>query len=99
MQGGDEGMRVVGTIRSIEFHTVRSKLRGVAPRHVAKIELEIEWAAHSDGTEIQPENLSGIAFHGPPELLPRYAAGERVSIVTVPASLKSISSIRPAPLS
>lgn len=92
-------MRVVGTILSIEFHTVRSKLRGVAPRHVAKIELEIEWAVHGDGTEIQVENLSGIAFHGPPELLPRYVAGERVSIVTAPASLKSISSIKLAPLS
>ena len=34
----DEGMRVVGTIRSIELHTLAAKFQHVTPRQVAKIQ-------------------------------------------------------------
>ena len=39
--GSDEGMRVVGTIRSIELHTTTTKFQNVTSRQVAKISLEI----------------------------------------------------------
>ncbi len=95
----DEGMRVVGTIQSIELHAMMSKFQGVAPRQIAKIVLEIEQATDPDGTELNVENLSGLHFQGPPELVPRFAAGERVQITTTTPSGMHIASIRPAPLS
>lgn len=94
-----DGMRVVGTIRSIELHAVMSKFQGVAPRQVAKISLDIEQATDGDGTEINVENLSGLHFQGPPELVPIYGAGERVQITTTTPSGMHIASIKPAPLS
>ncbi len=95
----DDGMRVVGTIRSIELHAVMSKFQGVPPRQVAKISLDIDQATDGDGTDINVENLSGLHFQGPPELVPRFAAGERVQITTTTPSGMHIATIRPAPLS
>lgn len=97
--GTADGMRVVGTIRTIELHAVMSKFQGVAPRQVAKISLDIEQATDGDGTEINVENLSGVHFQGPAELVPIYGAGERVQIVTTTPSGMHIASIKPAPLS
>jgi len=94
-----EGMRVVGTIRSIELHAVMSKFQSVPARQVAKIVLDIEQAIDGDGTDINVENLSGLHFQGPPELVPRYSAGDRVQIVTTTPSGMHIASIRSAPLS
>jgi len=94
-----EGMRVVGTIRSIELHAVMSKFQGVPARQVAKIVLDIEQAIDGDGTDINVENLSGLHFQGPPELVPRFSAGDRVQIVTTTPSGMHIASIRAAPLS
>ena len=100
MSGSDaEGMRVVGTIRSIELHAVMSKFQGVPPRQVAKIILDIEQATDGDGTDIKVENLAGLHFQGPPELVPRFNAGERVQIMTTTPSGMHIASIRRAPLS
>lgn len=93
-----DGMRVVGTIRSIELHAVMSKFQGVPPRQVAKIVLDIEQATDGDGTDINVENLSGLHFQGPPELVPRFNEGERVQITTTTPSGMHIASIRPAPL-
>jgi hypothetical protein len=95
----DEGMRIVGVIRSIELHSVASKFQGVPPRQVAKLVLEIERAVDSDGSEINVENLAGLHFQGPAELVPRYSEGERVMITTTTPSGMHIASIRPAPLS
>ena len=95
----DEGMRIVGTIRSIELHALLSKFHGVPPRQVAKIELDIERATDSDGSELTVENLAGLHFQGPPELVPRFSEGERVQIVTTTPSGMHIASIRRAPLS
>ena len=94
-----DGMRVVGTIRSIELHAVMSKFQGVVPRQVAKIALDIEQAIDGDGTDINVENLAGLHFQGPPELVPLFGAGERVQIVTTTPSGMHIASIKPAPLS
>jgi hypothetical protein len=94
-----DGMRVVGTIRSIELHAVMSRFQGLTPRQVAKIALDIEQAVDGDGTEIDVENLSGLHFQGPPELVPLFGAGERVQIVTTTPSGMHIASIKPAPLS
>lgn len=94
-----DGMRVVGTIRSIELHAAMSKFQGVAPRQVAKIALDVEQATDGDGTEINVENLSGVHFQGPAELVPLYGTGERVQIVTTTPSGMHIASIKPAPLS
>ena len=94
----DEGMRIVGTIRSIELHAVGSKFQGIAPRQVARILLDIERAIDEAGEEISCENLSGMPFQGPAELVPRFATGERVQIVTSNASGMQIASIRPARL-
>jgi hypothetical protein len=89
----------VGTIRTIELHSHAAKFQHVAPRQVAKIQLDIERAVDEEGEEIDPANLSELHFQGPAELVPRFSAGERVQIVTSPESSLQISSIRPAPLS
>ncbi len=96
---GDEGTRIVGTIRSIELYSLVSKFQGIATRQVAKIEIDIERATDEDGTELPVENLAGLHFQGPPELVPRFSAGERVQITTTAPSGMHIATIRPAPLS
>jgi hypothetical protein len=95
----DAGLRVVGTIRTIELHTLAAKFQHVTPRQVAKIELDIERATDEEGEELDVGNLAGMHFHGPAELVPRYSCGDRVQIVTSPDSSLQITSIRPAPLS
>jgi hypothetical protein len=93
----DAGLRVVGTIRTIELHTLAAKFQNVTPRQVAKIQLDIERAIDEEGEELDPVNLADVHFQGPAELVPRFNAGDRVQIVTSPEL--QISSIRPAPLS
>lgn len=95
----DDGMKIVGTIRSIELHTVASKFQGVPSRQVSKIVMDIERAIESDGSEINIENLAGLYFQGPAELVPRYSEGERVQITTTTPSGMHIATIRRAPLS
>jgi hypothetical protein len=95
----DVGMWVVGTIRTIELHTVISKFEGVPTRQVSKIDLEIERATAGDGNEIDIKNLAGVCFQGPAELVPRFVPGERVQIITTAQSGVNIASIKPAPLS
>jgi hypothetical protein len=95
----DAGLRVVGTIRTIELHTLTAKFEHVASRQVAKIQLDIERALDEEGEELDPVNLADVHFQGPAELVPRFNAGDRVQIVTSPESSLQISSIRPAPLS
>src|SRR5512143_2797548 len=93
--GSDEGMRVVGTIRSIELHTTQARLQNVTSRQVAKIQLDIERATDEEGEELDVVNLADLHFQGPAELVPRFSAGDRVQIVTSPESSLQISSIRP----
>jgi hypothetical protein len=90
-------MRVVGSIRSIELHLVGAKFVGITPRQVAKIELEIERATNEKEEDIAVENLAGMSFHGPAELLPLFSVGDRVAIVT--AEGLQIASIRMSPVS
>lgn len=97
--GSDEGMRVVGTIRRIELHMTTTKFQNVAPRQVAKIELDIERAIGDTGDELDVANLTGLHFQGPAELVPRFHPGDRVQIVTSLESSLQIASIKPAPLS
>lgn len=97
--GNDDGMTIVGVIRSIELHSVASKFQNVPARQVAKIALDIERATDGDGSEIAVENLAGLHFQGPAELVPRYHEGERVLITTATPSGMHIATIRPAPLS
>ena len=97
--GNDAGLRVVGTIRSIELHTLAAKFQNVTPRQVAKIQLDIERAVDEEGEELDVVNLTDLSFQGPAELVPRFSLGERVQIVTSPESSIQISSIKPAPLS
>jgi hypothetical protein len=95
----DEGMRVVGTIRRIELHTLAAKFQNVTTRQVAKIQLDIERAVDETGAELDIGNLVGLQFQGPAELVPRFSTGDRVQIVTTLESSLQIASIRPAPLS
>ncbi len=97
--GSDEGMRVVGTIRSIELHTTSTRFQNVTSRQVAKIQLDIERAQDEEGEDLDVLNLADIRFQGPAELVPRFNTGDRVSIVTSAESSLHITSIRPAPLS
>ncbi len=97
--GSDEGMRIVGTIKRIELHSITSKFKDLPARQVAKIEIDIERATDGDGSELPVENLSGLHFQGPPELVPRFSEGERVQITTTTPSGMHIATIRPAPLS
>jgi hypothetical protein len=96
--GSDEGMRIVGTILSIELHSITSKFQGVPTRQVSRISIDIERAIDGDGSELAVENLAGLHFQGPPELVPRFAEGERVQITTTTPSGMHIATIRPAPL-
>ena len=95
----DDGMRIVGTIASIELHSVASKFQNVPSRQVSKLVIDIERATDGDGSDINVENLAGLHFQGPAELVPRYSPGERVMITTTTPSGMHIASIRPAPLS
>jgi hypothetical protein len=95
----DDGMRVVGIIRSIELHTLAAKFQNVVTRQVAKIQLDIERATDDTGAELDIRNLAGLQFQGPAELVPRFSAGDRVQIVTSVESSLHITSIKPAPLS
>lgn len=95
----DAGLRVVGTIRTIELHTLVARFEHVASRQVAKIQLDIERAVDEEGEDLDIDNLADLQFQGPAELVPRFHAGDRVQIVTSPESSLQISSIRPAPLS
>ena len=97
--GSEDGMRVVGTIRSIELHTKDSRFEHLTSRQVAKIQLDIERATDDEGEDLDVVNLSELSFQGPAELVPRYSTGDRVQIVTSADSTLQISSIRPAPLS
>jgi hypothetical protein len=96
---GDEGLRIVGTIRSIELCSITSRFQGIPSRQVAKIQIDIERALDGDGAELAIENLADIQFQGPPELVPRFSQGERVQITTTAPSGMHIATIRPAPLS
>lgn len=92
------GMRVVGTIRSIDLHTT-TKFEGISSRQIAKIALDIERAQDEEGRDINIENLANMCFQGPAELVPRFVQGERVQITTAAAGGIQIASIRRAPLS
>lgn len=95
----DEGLRLVGVIRSIELHTLVAKFENVATRQVAKIRLDVERATDEDGEDLDVVNLSDIDFQGPAELVPRFHEGDRVQITTSADSQLHIATIRPAPLS
>ena len=95
----DAGLRVVGTIRTIELHTLVARFEHMASRQVAKIQLDIERAIDEEGEDLDVDNLNDLHFQGPAELVPRFHAGDRVQIVTSPESSLQISRIRPAPLS
>lgn len=97
--GSDEGMRVVGTIRSIELTTTVAKFQHVSPRQIAKIQLDIERATDEEGEDLDVDNLADLHFQGPPELVPRFNEGDRVQIVTSAEASLHITSIKPAPLS
>ncbi len=97
--GSDDGMRVVGTIRSIELHTMTVKFQHLTPRQVAKIQLDIERATDDEGEELDIGNLVDLMFQGPAELVPRFSTGDRVQIVTSAEASLHITSIKPAPLS
>jgi hypothetical protein len=97
--GSDEGMRVVGTIRSIELHTKDPRFQHLTSRQVSRIQLDIERATDDEGEELDVVNLSELSFQGPAELVPRFSTGDRVQIVTSADSTLHITSIRSAPLS
>ena len=97
--GADAGLRVVGTIRTIELHTLTARFEHVTPREVAKIELDIERAQGEEGEDLDVQNLADLTFQGPAELVPRFSAGDRVQIETSAESSLHITSIKPAPLS
>jgi hypothetical protein len=95
----DDGMRVVGTIRSIELHTLAARFQHVTTRQVAKIQLDVERATDETGAELDVGNVADLHFQGPAELVPRFSTGDRVQIVTSVESSLHITSIKPAPLS
>lgn len=97
--GADAGLRVVGTIRTIELHTMAAHFEHLTSRQVARICLDIERALDEEGEELDVDNLNDLQFQGPAELLPRFSAGDRVSIETSAEHQFHITSIKPAPLS
>ena len=97
--GTDAGLRVVGTIKTIELHTMDVHFEHLTSRQVARICLDIERAIDEEGEELDLDNLVDLQFQGAAELLPRFNAGDRVSIETSSESSLRITSIKPAPLS
>jgi hypothetical protein len=97
--GADAGLRVVGTIRTIELHTLTARFEHITAREVAKIALDIERAQGEEGEDLDLRNLVDLTFQGPAELVPRFSAGDRVQIETSAESSLHITSIKPAPLS
>lgn len=95
----DAGLRVVGTIKTIELHTITAQFEHLMSRQVARISLDIERALDEEGEELDVDNLADLHFQGPAELLPRFNEGDRVSIETSAESSLHITSIKPAPLS
>lgn len=95
----DAGLRLVGTIRTIELHTTGARFEHVTPRQVAKVQLDIERAIDDGGEELDVAHLAGLSFQGPAELIPRFQTGDRVQIETSAESSLHIMSIRAAPLS
>ncbi|HEX4421634.1 MAG TPA: hypothetical protein VH165_27165 [Kofleriaceae bacterium] len=95
----DDAMRVVGTIRSLDLHTLAAKFQNVTTRQVARLQLDIERATDDTGAELDIRNLADLYFQGPAELVPRFTVGDRVQIVTSAESSLHITSIKPAPLS
>ncbi|HEY0192041.1 MAG TPA: hypothetical protein VGC42_13065 [Kofleriaceae bacterium] len=95
----DDGMWMVGTIRSLELHTLGAKFQNVTARQVAKLQLDLERATDDTGAELDIRNLADLHFQGPAELVSRFAVGDRVQIVTSAEASLHISSIKPAPLS
>ena len=95
----DVALRVVGTIRTIELHTMAARFEHITSRQVAKIQLDIERALDEAGEELDIVNLADLHFQGPAELLPRFVVGDRVQIETSAESSLHITSIKPAPLS
>lgn len=90
---------MVGTIRSIELHTLAAKFQNVNPRQVTKVQLDIERATDETGAELDIANLADLTFQGPAELVPRFHTGERVQIITSVESSLHITSIKHAPVS
>ena len=78
----DAGLRLVGTIRTIELYTLTAKFQHVPQRQVAKIQLDIERATDEEGEELDPGNLSDLHFQGPAELVPRSARREQAEIAS-----------------
>ncbi|MEO6777153.1 MAG: hypothetical protein ABI467_29765 [Kofleriaceae bacterium] len=97
--GADAGLRVVGTIRTIELHTMTAHFEHLTSRQVARICLDIERAIDEQGDELDLGNLVDLQFQGPAELLPRFHVGDRVTIETSAEASLHITSIKPAPLS
>ncbi len=95
----DAGLRVVGTIKTIELHTVAAHFEHLTARQITRISLDIERAIDEEGEELDVDNLADLQFQGPAELLPRFNAGDRVSIETSTEASLHITSIKPAPLS
>jgi hypothetical protein len=91
-------MQVIGVIDRIELHSVPAKVAEVG-KLVARIALKIDRAEDERGQRIDVANLSGLQFQGPPQLVDRFAPGERVKIVTTTASGMHIETIVAAPLS
>jgi hypothetical protein len=58
----DAGLRLVGTIRTIELHTLTARFEHVTPRQVAKIKLDIERALDDEGEELDLNNLVELQF-------------------------------------
>jgi hypothetical protein len=93
------GLRVVGTIKTIELHAMATHFEHVTSRQVAKISLDIERALDEEGEDLDIDNLADLHFQGPAELVPRFNAGDRVTIETSAESSLHITSIKAAPLS
>ena len=91
-------MRIVGTIQAIGPHAIPSKMKGQAPERVVRVQLKIERAVDARGNLVDTSNLVGLPFQAPTELLGKFAAGERVEIVTTTPSGLHIASMRLAPL-
>src|SRR5512146_774415 len=93
----DAGLRVVGTIRTIELHTMATRFEHVTSRQVAKIQLDIERAIDEEGEELDVDNLVDLSFQAPADLLPPYAADDPAHPPPRAASRPHTTTIRPAP--
>jgi hypothetical protein len=84
---------VIGTISGIEPVEIPNKAKGKPSRMETRITLVVSEAQDSHGNVIPADAYDDPTFAGPPELINRFKAGEKVKIVCTSSTGRHIRDI------